>query len=606
MADALGAAPLPGGATRFAVWAPRPRAVAVEVSGARGRRVPLARGAEDVWSAVVQGVGAGDDYLFVLDGGPGRPDPRSRWQPRGVHGPSRVVDPRAFAWTDAGWRGLALEKHVIYEVHVGTFTWEGTFAAMIPRLAALRDLGVTAIELMPVAEFPGARNWGYDGVDLYAPQSTYGGPAGLDALVDACHREGLAVILDVVYNHLGPEGNYLPEFAPYFTARRHSPWGDALDFDGPDAAGVRAHFVDNAVAWLEEHHVDGLRLDAVDAIFDASPRHVLEELGARFGARARELGRRAHLFAESDQCDARLVRPASREGRGLDAVWNEDFHHAVWSALTGDRRGYFADFGRVADVGKAVGEGFVHDGGWSRYRGRAFGSSSAEVGGEQLVAYVQNHDQVANPCHGERMGSALGAAKEALAVVALLTAPEVPLLFMGQEYGETAPFHYFVSHGDVALVRAVREGREREHEQFGWRGETADPQAPETFEACKLDPSRATRPPGAAVLALHRDLLALRARCPALGNCRKDLTQVGVDEAAGWVTVVRGDPGASRAVVLLHFGEEAVRVPVPAVAGRFELAFTTAPEAVAGSVVAGDEVALPGWGAAVYVLAGAG
>lgn len=582
----LGARVVPDG-VRFRVWAPRAREVAVSLHGELRRLEARDRG---MFEGLVRGARAGDDYALVLDGGPARPDPVSRWQPRGVHGASRVVDPAAFAWRDAGWRGLELERYVIYELHVGTFTPAGTFAAAIPKLRHLVELGVTAIELMPVAEFPGGRNWGYDGAHLFAPQSTYGGPDGLRALVDACHAAGLAVILDVVYNHLGPEGNYLGEYGPFFTDRYRTPWGPAINVDDAGSDGVRRHLVTNAVYWIEELHVDALRLDAIHGIFDFSARHLLEELRAELGAAAAASGRHVHVIAESDLNDARVIRPAARGGHGLDAQWSDDFHHAVRTALTGDTRGYFADYGGVEQLAKAITESFVYDGAYSAHRGRRHGNSAADLPGERFVICVQNHDQIANGSQGRRLTSIVGPRAHLLAATVMLAAPNLPMLFMGEEYAERAPFVYFVSHTDPALVAAVREGRRRELgelAELGAPGEPgepgalgalaalADPQAEATFLACKLDWSLAGAPPHAQVLALYRDLIALRRRAPCLGNCRKDLTRVAWSEAERWLVIERGDPSGQRALVVCNLGDAERRVPCAGAAGAYELALAT-------------------------------
>ncbi|MBK9035514.1 MAG: malto-oligosyltrehalose trehalohydrolase [Myxococcales bacterium] len=565
----LGATPTAGG-VRFRVWAPRARSLRVRLGA---QTLPLARGADDVYEAIVIGAGLDADYSYVLDDALVRPDPVSRWQPHGVHGPSRVLDPDAYPWTDAGWRGRALAELVTYELHVGTFTPEGTFAAAAARLRQLAELGVTAVELMPVAEFPGGRNWGYDGVHLFAPQSTYGGPDGLRGFVDAAHAVGLAVVLDVVYNHLGPEGNYLGDFGPYVTDTHRTPWGPALNLDGADADGVRRHLLTNAVMWFREYHVDGLRLDAIHGIFDHAPRHLLAELRAAVTAAVPD--RQTHVIAESDLNDVRVIAPPAVGGYGLDAQWSDDFHHALRTALTGDRRGYFADFGEVADVAKAVTASFVYDGQRSAHRRRRHGTSAVARPGEQFVVYVQNHDQIANGSQGRRLTTIVGHRAHALAATVLLTAPNLPLLFMGEEYAEPAPFQYFVSHGDPALVAAVREGRRREHADLAGADDFVDPQAEATFAACALDWALRAQGPHAQMLALYRDLLALRRGAPCLSNCRKDLTRAWSSDAARWLVIERADPGGQRARVVCNLAARAQRVPCPELDGRLRLALAT-------------------------------
>ncbi len=506
MSGFLGATLLDGGRARFAVWAPRSRSVLVRLDE---RVVPLQPGPDGVHAAVVDHVAPGALYRYRLEDGVDRPDPASRHQPLGVHGPSQIDDPR-FAWTDAGWTGVELSRLVLYELHVGVFSREGSFDGVIPRLDALRDLGVTAIELMPVAQFPGARNWGYDGVFPYAVQSTYGGPAGLRRLVDACHARGLAVVLDVVYNHLGPEGNVLPAYGPYFTDRHHTPWGAALDVDGEAAAGVRRYLVENAARWIRDFHLDGLRLDAVHAMIDASPRHVLADIAEAVHAEGARLGRRVHVLAEAERTDPALA------AMGIDAQWNDDFHHALHVLLTGETQGYYARYGRPEQLAAAF----------------------AEPG--RCVVFSQNHDQVGN----RRLGDRLGLEDRKLAAAAVLLSPSIPLLFMGEEYGETAPFQYFVSHGDAGLVEAVRAGRRAEFAAFGWTGEVPDPQAESTFERSKLDPSRGDP----ARLAYYRRLLELRKRLAPRDP------QV---EVAGRVLRVR----YAEASLVLNFGEGDVEVP---------------------------------------------
>jgi maltooligosyltrehalose trehalohydrolase len=517
-----GAQLLPDGSVQFTVWAPRqkqPRLHLVAPGGAVLDDLPLEPQGDGLFAVTARAARVGSDYLYLLDDGSARPDPVSRHQPAGVHGPSRVVDPAAFAWSDARWAGLPLESAIFYELHVGTFTAGGTFEAAIDRLDHLRSLGVNAIELMPVAQFPGERNWGYDGVGLYAPQASYGGSEGLRRLVDAAHAAGIAVVLDVVYNHLGPEGNYLSQFGPYFTDRYKTPWGEALNFDGSGSDDVRRFFIDNALHWLTEYHIDGLRLDAVHGIFDFSAKHILEELVGHFRAEAARLGRQAWIVAESDLNDPRVIRSTERGGWGLDAQWSDDFHHAMHAALAGNRRGYFEDFGGLGHVAKALRDGFVYDGLYSAHRRRRHGSPLGPEPGDALVVFLQNHDQIANGAHGHRLGSWGGPDIERAAAVVLFAAPNLPMLFMGQEYGETAPFVYFTSHGDPHLCHLVREGRRREFLSF-FEGrppdeDFPDPQGEESFQRSKLGWDLQA-PEQAATLAFYKQLIALRKRVPAL------------------------------------------------------------------------------------------
>ncbi len=571
--------PVPGaileedGRCQFVVWAPRARSVDVVLLGDDDRAARTAPMTRDDWGyyrALVPGIAVGTEYRLLLDGDRMRADPASRWQPRGIHGPSAVISPD-FPWADASWRNLGLSHYVIYELHVGTFSQAGTFEGVIPYLGYLRELGVTAIELMPVAQFPGGRNWGYDGVLPYAAQDTYGGVDGLRSLVNACHREGLAVMLDVVYNHLGPEGNYLPDFGPYFTDRYQTPWGEALNFDGPDSDHVRNYFIQSALYWTIDCHIDALRLDAVHSILDHSAFTFIEELGARVHETAARAGRDVYLIAESSDNDSRLVTDRSQHGYGMDAQWNDDFHHAVHTLLTGERESYYEDFGTLGQLVKAFREGFVYSGDYSRYRRRRHGTSSGEIPAERFVVFVQNHDQVGNRLLGERLGSLVPFEALKLAAVGLLLAPYVPLLFMGEEYGETAPFQYFISHGDAALVDAVRRGRKEEFASFGWREEPPDPQSPATFEACKLDHGLRGVGDHADLLTWYRRLIDLRRDAPAFSHLDKQDQRVELVEGTS-ALLVRRWHGESEALVLLNFGTAPVTVHVPVPQGRWSKA----------------------------------
>jgi maltooligosyltrehalose trehalohydrolase len=541
---------------RFSVWAPRASRVDVELLG---RRVPMSREADGWWSANVAGAGAGTDYHFRIDGGDPRPDPRSPFQPAGVHGSSRTVDPAAFVWSDGAFRAPPLTDGVIYELHVGTFTPEGTFDAAIARLDYLTDLGVTHVELMPVAEFPGERGWGYDGVDLYAPHHAYGGPDGLRRLVDACHRRGLAVLLDVIYNHLGPSGNYLGQFGPYFTSRYTTPWGEAVNLDGPDSDEVRRFFVDNALMWLRDYHLDGLRLDAVHALVDTSAVHFLEELSARVHDLGAHLGRALVVVAESDLNDPRLVRPRELGGHGFDGMWSDDFHHALHTLVTGERSGYYEDFGEIAQLAKALERGLVYDGVPSRHRRRRHGRPLEGASGSHLVCCVQNHDQVGNRARGERLGHLVDSAGIKLAAAVLLIAPFVPMLFQGEEWATSAPFPYFTDHQEPELAQAVREGRRREFAAFGWLpDEIPDPQAEDTFARAKLDWGELGRAPHADILAWYRALLRLRREQPALRDGRLDRAQVRFDDRERWLVMERAP-----VTLTCHFGDRPARLPLP-------------------------------------------
>jgi len=555
----------------FRVWAPRAGRAEVVLTAAgpgeadsgeagRGeRRLPMDQAERGWWTLRAADAGPGSDYAFSLDGGPPRPDPRSAFQPGGVHGPSRVVDHGAFTWSDGGWRGLPLTGSVLYECHIGTFSAEGTFDGAIGHLGHLDDLGVDAIELMPVAEFPGRRGWGYDGTALFAPHHAYGGPDGLKRLVDAAHGRGIGVIMDVVYNHAGPDGNYLPEFGPYFSARHRTSWGEAVNFDGPGSDEVRRFVLDNALMWLHDYHCDGLRLDAVHAIADDSATHILEELAAEVGALAAHAGRPLFVIAESDRNDPRYVRGRAAGGYGLDASWADEWHHALHASLTGEKSGYYADFGPLRLLAKAMRQAWVYDGVYSPYRQRVHGRPPAGLGGGQFVVAAQNHDQIGNRAAGQRTAALISDGRLRVAAALLLTAPFVPMLFQGEEWGAGTPFQYFTDHSDPALGRAVSEGRRREFAAFGWDpGDVPDPQDPATFERSRLDWAEPRRDPHAGLLAWHRRLIALRRQIPALTDPRLDRVAADCDEEAGWLVVRRGP-----VVVASNLGSGTWTFPAP-------------------------------------------
>ena len=551
----LGAVYCGGGVTEFTVWAPYARSLDVFLTSPEGRHVPLTAKPRGYWRAAVQDVYPGTRYFYRLNGEAERPDPASRFQPCGVHGPSEVTDPGSFPWEDADWKGLEADDLVFYELHTGLFTPEGSFEALIPHIPYLKDLGITAVELMPAAQFPGGRNWGYDGVYPYAPQNTYGGPEGLKTLVNALHRNGLAVFLDVVYNHLGPEGNYTHAFGPYFTAQHRTPWGEALNFEGPGSDEVRRFFIQNALYWLEEFHMDGLRLDAVHGIVDRRAVHFLADLVDAVHRVTAQWDRKVHLVAESDLNDTRLIFPRGEGGYGLDAQWNDDFHHALHALLTGERDGYYADFGRLRHLEKAFREGYVYTGQRSLFRRCRHGCPSAAIPGRQFVVFSQNHDQVGNRKGGDRPGRDADIEKLKLAAASVILSPYLPLLFMGEEYGEKAPFQYFVSFGDPALIEAVCRGRREEFSAFGWDGEIPDPQAEETFLRSKLGSDRGRTGQGAHLLAFYRRLLQLRRESPAFARACKDHLQVSGDERKGLLSVLRGSSCSTEAFCLFHFGE---------------------------------------------------
>jgi maltooligosyltrehalose trehalohydrolase len=556
--EELGASPVTDGRCQFRVWAPNASRVEVHLLAPEDRLAPLEPEPRGYHAGVVDRAPVGSRYRYRLDGNTEYPDPASRLQPEGVHGSSAVVS-REFEWSDGAWCGRPLEDYIIYELHVGTFTSEGTFDQATSRLDQLCELGVTAVELMPVAQFPGERNWGYDGVYPFAVQASYGGPAALARFIDACHARELAVVLDVVYNHLGPEGNYLGHFAPYFTERYRTPWGQALNFDGPDSDEVRRYFIDNALYWIRELHVDALRLDAVHAILDASPYTFLEELADAVRARA---GRRAYLIPESAANDVRLIRARELGGFGHDAQWNDDFHHALRVLLTGERRGYYQDYtSGLEQIERAFREGYVYAGEYSPFRRRRHGTSSIGIPAERFVVFSQNHDQVGNRMRGDRLSEKASFEHVKLAAAAVVLSPFLPLVFMGEEYGETAPFPYFVSHSDPELIEAVREGRREEFAAFDWSGEPPDPQSEETFASARLRPDVGSDEPHRTLYGLYRELIALRKQEPALRPSAK--RSVHRFERERVLVVERSAVDRSaRLVLLLHFGDGAVKVPL--------------------------------------------
>ncbi len=523
----------------FEVWAPRAGTMEVKVGN---NKFPMERKSRGYWSAAVEEAGPGTDYGFVMDSlEPPLPDPRTQWQPHGVHGESRVVDHAAFAWSDSGWQAPPLSSALIYELHVGTFTPEGTLKAAEGRLDHLKDLGVTHIELMPLANFPGRRGWGYDGVDLFAIFNAYGEPDDLKHFVDACHGKGLAVLLDVVYNHLGPVGNYLSKFGPYFTASHSTPWGDAVNFEEAGASEVRCFLIDNALMWLRDYHMDGLRLDAVHAFNDRSAIHFLEQITREVKRLEAAMGKHFVLIAESDLNDPRIVKAEEAGGYGLDAQWSDDFHHALFSVISGERAGYYADFGSLAQLAKSLRCVFVYDGNYSEYRQRNHGRQVVGLSGHRFVGFVQNHDQVGNRAQGERVSHEAGEGRAKIAAALVLTAPFVPMLFQGEEFGASAPFLYFTDYDDPELGRMISEGRKREFVSFGWApDQIPDPQDEQTFNQSKMNWAELTEQPHASLLQWHKDLIRLRHEWSELSDGNLNAVEVRFDEQAQWLMLERG------------------------------------------------------------------
>jgi maltooligosyltrehalose trehalohydrolase len=568
----LGANRLADGRWEFLLWAPKARSVSLHLlhSGELLTMAPLSRG---YFRRTVENLEPGTRYFFQLDGAREVPDPASRFQPEGVHGPSEVVDLNQFQWTDQNWQGRTLERSIFYEIHVGTYTAQGTFDALIPHIPELVELGITTVELMPVAQFPGSRNWGYDGVYPFAPQNSYGGPEPLQRFVNAAHEQGLSVALDVVYNHLGPEGNYLNAYGPYFTDRYRTPWGQALNFDGAGSDEVRRFFIENALYWLENYHFDALRLDAVHGIFDFSARHFLTEIKNAVGALSKRLGRMIHCIAESDLNDSRLLLNHEQGGYDLDAQWSDDFHHSVHRLLTGEDRGYYADFGGIGPLAATLRDGWYYQGQYSHYRQRHHGNSPRGIAASQVVVCNQNHDQVGNRAAGERLSSLVNFESLKLAAGITLLSPFVPLLFMGEEYGETAPFQYFTSHGDPELVEAVRRGRREEFAAFGWEAEKAvpDPQDESTFLRSKPDHSRKSEEPHRTLLRLYQNLIRTRREYDLGDPAPRSVREIG-DSAL----LVLRQAERSQQLMIFNFGKSPMALNLPDVPGTWRMVMNSA------------------------------
>jgi maltooligosyltrehalose trehalohydrolase len=565
------------GGVRFRVWAPKVSSVSLIL---KGKKEPIQMNAEGkgYFSIFIQGFESGTRYWYLLNEDRPRPDPISRSQPEGVHGPSEVVDPRQFKWKDQDWKGIPLKEMIFYEIHTGTFTKEGTFEAIIPFIDYLKnDLGITALELMPVGQFPGERNWGYDGVYLYAPQNSYGGPMGLKHLINACHRKGLAVILDVVYNHLGPEGNYLGDYGPYFTDRYKTPWGSAINFDGPESDEVRQFIIDNALYWVTEYHIDGLRLDAVHGIFDFSARHILFDIREAVHQKAKRLARHIVVIAESDLNDVRVVDPPKSGGYGLDAQWNDDFHHCLHTLLTGERNGYYQDFGDLNQMAKALCEGFVYSSQYSPYRKRRHGSSSSHISPSKFVIFSQNHDQVGNRAKGDRLSTLVSPEALKLAAGIVLLSPNTPLLFMGEEYGEETPFQYFVSHSDQVLIEAVRKGRKEEFAAFQWSGGIPDPQDEVTFLRSKINLDLRHEGKNQTLLQFYETLITLRKELYPLSSSDKKGMQIegfGREKAI----LIKWESGQDRVIGLFNFNDKPIKIEIAVEKGDWEKIFSSASE----------------------------
>ena len=542
---------------KFEVWAPEATHAAVKVNEETYTMTgPDARG---YWKAAVDSATWGDAYSFLLDEDElPLPDPRGMWMPEGVHGPTHLYNQGAFKWNDHLWHAPPFESAVVYEMHIGTFTPEGTFDQAIDHLDHLVDLGISHVEIMPVAAFPGQHGWGYDGVALFAVQESYGGPDGLKRFVDACHVRGLAVLLDVVYNHFGPSGNYTGKFAPYTTDAHHTPWGSAINFEGAGSDEVRRFFVDNALMWMRDYHIDGLRLDAVHAYMDRSAIHFMEQLSAETEVLSTTVGRKLVLIAESDLNDPRVVTPREAGGYGMDAQWSDDFHHALFTLLHAEQgKGYYEDFGKLEDLAKSLTEAFVYDGRYSGFRQRSHGRPVEGLSAQHFIGFIQNHDQIGNRATGDRLEHIVGMDLAKVAAGIVLMSPFVPMLFQGEEYAASTPFQYFADHDDAELAKAVSEGRKREFAAFGWKPEEIpDPEKWETFERSHLDWSEVGTGKHAEMFAWTRSLIALRHSTPSLNDGDFSHMSVQFDEEKRWLTMNRGTVR-----VVCNLGGEAVELP---------------------------------------------
>jgi maltooligosyltrehalose trehalohydrolase len=586
----LGATRVGDGDWSFVVWAPAHVELSVRVyaDGAETMQ-PLSRTADGYFSGVLSRLGEAPDYRYVTADGTALADPASRWQPDGVHGPSRGYDPGRFSWSDQEFSAPPLSETVIYELHVGTFTEDGSFDAAIRHLDELVDLGVTAVEPMPVAAFPGTRNWGYDGVFPFATQHSYGGPAGFQRFIDACHQRGLAVVLDVVYNHLGPEGNVLAEFGPYFTDVYATPWGAAINVAEAGSDEVRRYFSENALMWLRDFRIDGLRLDAIHGIVDPTASPFLRELTTAVAELSKDLDRRLELIAESADNNPLVVSPASLGGLGFDGQWSDDFHHALHAVVTGERDGYYQDFGSIDLLARTINDGFAYQGEYSPFRGRRHGAPSTSIASDHFVVYAQNHDQIGNRAGAERLASLVEPSVARLVAATLLLSPFVPLLFMGEEYAETNPFPYFVDHGDPDLIEAVRAGRSAE---FGRGDDSFDPASAETFAAARLDRSERGSESGRAMLALYRELIDVRRRCPVLTDPNIIESHAAVEDG---VLTIRRRSSTTMSVVVLNFSGDSRPLPPDGVTGQHRVIDSAWP----GRLADADE--LPGYGFSLSV-----
>lgn len=548
------------GKCNFVVWAPTPEKVELKLVYPQEKIIPMQKFWRGYWKVELDNIPEGTKYFYRLNGETDRPDPASHYQPNGVHDVSQVVNHDNFKWEDQSWKDIELSKLIIYELHVGTFSQEGTYLSIIPKLKDLKELGITAIQLMPIAQFPGRRNWGYDGVYLFASQNSYGTPDDLKKLVNECHKQEIAVILDVVYNHFGPEGNYMTSFGPYLTDKHKSPWGDGVNYDDSYSTEVRNYFIQNALHWLKDYHIDGLRLDAVHAMYDISAKHILQEIAEKVDAFSKEQGRKYYLIAESDLNDTKITKACEIGGYGLDAQWSDDFTHSLRTLLTGEKQAYYMDFGRIEHLVKAYKEGFVCSEMYSKYRKRNHGNSSKAMAASKFVVFLQNHDQIGNRMLGQRLDDMLDFESFKLGAATVLLSPYIPFLFMGEEYNENNPFLYFVEHGDEPLIEAVRNGRKNDFKAFNWVGEPPDPQSEDTFNKSKLDWSKRKEGNHKIMLEFYKKMISLRKEIPAIYKLDKDRLEAYGFEANKVMYVKRWaeEEDNSHILVIFNFNQEDV------------------------------------------------
>lgn len=543
---------------QFKVWAPEKKEMILHVVHPFDKEFVMAKDEEGYFSVDADAKAKELRYFFKPNNEKDFPDPASQFQPEGVHGPSQTIDHSSYQWKDDNWKGTSMKEWIIYELHVGTFTEQGTFEAVIDRLHDLIDVGINAIEIMPVTQFPGNRNWGYDGVFPYAVQNSYGGPDGLKKLVDACHQKGIAVVLDVVYNHLGPEGNYFSQFGPYFNSKYHTPWGDAINFDDAWSDGVRDFFSDNIIYWFENFHIDAVRCDAIHAIFDNGAVHFWQLAHQKVKALEEKTGRQFHIIAESDLNDPKVVKLPQEGGYGFDAQWLDDFHHALYILINPSDKQRYCDFGSMQQLAKAYNDGFVHSGEWVKFRKKKYGASSAGIAGDKFVIFTQNHDQIGNRPDGKRLNMLIDFERMKLAAAAILLAPYIPMLFMGEEYADESPFFYFVSHSDHALIKAVQEGRKKEFEDFGFGDDVPDPQDENTFHQSKLQWQTRNKEHHRVILNWYKELIRLRKTLSPLKEFEKNNVHAEVIDEKGLVLSRQNNETGEGVTCLFNFSDNEI------------------------------------------------